>query len=64
MKNKIIKIVMVLDIIFMLIGFCAIEKYTNVLSVLITAFSLLIFSWFILINQNYIQKKVDRILGR
>ena len=64
MKNKVIKMVMIIDIICMVMGFCAIEKYTNVLSVLITAFSLLIFAWFILINQNYIQKKVDRMLGR
>lgn len=64
MKNKIIKMVMIIDIICMVMGVCAIEKYTNVLSVLITAFSLLIFGWFILINQNYFQKKVDRMLRR
>lgn len=64
MKNIIIKTVMILDIIFMIIGFCAIEKYTNILSVLFTIFTLLIFVWFISVNQNYFQKKVDRMLGR
>lgn len=64
MKNKIIKMVMIIDIICMVMGFCAIEKYTNVLSVLITVFSLLIFAWFISVNQNYFQKKVDKMLGR
>lgn len=64
MKNIIIKTVMIIDIICMIIGFCAIEKYTNILSVLFTIFTLLIFAWFISVNQNYFQKKVDRILGR
>ena len=64
MKNKIIKMVMILDIICMIIGFCAIEKYANVFSVLFTAFTILIFAWFISVNQNYFQKKVDRMLGR
>lgn len=64
MKNKIIKTVMVIDIICMIIGFCAIEKYANVFSVLFTVFTTLIFAWFISVNQNYFQKKVDRMLGR
>ena len=64
MKNTIIKMVMIIDIICMVMGFCAIEKYANLFSVLFTAFTILIFAWFILINQNYIQKKVDRMLGR
>lgn len=64
MKNKIIKMVMIIDIICMVMGFCAIEKYANVFSVLFTAFTILIFAWFISVNQNYFQKKVDRMLGR
>lgn len=64
MKNKIIKTVMVIDIICMIIGFCAIEKYANVFSVLFTVFTALIFAWFVSVNQNYFQKKVDRMLGR
>ena len=64
MKNKIIKMVMILDIICMIIGFCAIEKYTNVFSILFTVFTILILAWFVLINQNYFQKKIDKMLGR
>ena len=64
MKNLIIKIVMIIDIISMIIGFCAIEKYCNFSSILFTLFTILIFAWFILINQEYFQKKVDRIIGR
>lgn len=64
MKNKIIKMVIIIDIICMIIGFCAIEKYANVFSVLFTAFTILIFAWFISVNQNYFQKRVDRMLGR
>ena len=64
MKNIIIKMVMIIDIMCMVMGFCAIEKYCNIFSILFTIFTILIFAWFILINQNYIQKKVDRMLGR
>lgn len=64
MKNKIIKMVIIIDIICMIIGFCAIEKYTNVFSILFTVFTILILAWFVLINQNYFQKKIDKMLGR
>lgn len=64
MKNKIIKMVMIIDIICMVMGFCAIEKYTNVVSVLFTVFTVLILAWFVSVNQSYFQKKVDRMLRR
>lgn len=64
MKNIIIKMVMIIDIICMVMGFCAIEKYCNIFSVLFTAFTILIFAWFISVNQNYFQKKVDKMLRK
>ena len=57
MKNTIIKTVMIIDIILFLLGLNMIEKYCNVQSILLTLFTLLIFAWFVYVNQNYFEKK-------
>lgn len=64
MKNKIIKTVMIIDIILFIYSICAIEKYCNIQSILLSFITIFIFAWFISVNQNYFQKKVDKMLGR
>lgn len=65
MRNAIIKFVFALSIIGIYMGceyICS--NGINIFAILTIVISLIIFKWFISVNQNYFQKKVNKMLGR
>lgn len=64
MKNKIIKTIMIINIILIFIGFFMIEKYFSLFSILFTMILILIFGLFVHVNEDYFQKSIDKLMEK